>query len=241
MATFDGAIKTRTRVPLDKDSFQPGMGSLVGSAFTEDAKILGKRNELVTGNITLKFMANEDIHLQGNQTEMIIGNRNLQIVGKESETVISGRTTMIVGQLTETYIAGQMTTCIGPYNRTDVAPVTWLCPTQTMINSGDLYECKIFDGAITAIAQQNTGIKIETTGQATAFTIHKMEATSFQTEVEMIHGMATITTNEANGLNNLLSGMINNASGTTARLRALDAGVGPEVSPPLELGAPPFS
>lgn len=226
---------------LAGDAFQPDMGSLVGSSFVEDAKIKGTRNELVNGNITLKFMSNEDIMLMGNQTETIMANRTLKIIGSENETVIAGRTTSIIGQLTESYIAGQMTSCIGPYNRTDVAPVTWLCPTQTMINSGDLYECKIFDGAITAIAQQNTGIKIETTGQATAFTIHKMEATSFQTEVEMIHGMATITTNEANGLNNLLSGMINNASGTTARLRALDAGVGPEVSPPLELGAPPFS
>lgn len=241
MSAFDGQIKTKTRVPIDRDSFNPAMGSLVGSSFKEEAKVLGTRNELVTGNITLKFMANEDIMLIGSQTETIMANRTLSITGQEKETVIGGRVTMIVGQLTETYVAGQMTTCIGPYNRTDVAPVTWLCPTQTMINSGDLYECKIFDGAITAIAQQNTGIKIETTGQATAFTIHKMEATSFQTEVEMIHGMATVTTNEANGLNNLLSGMINNASGTTARLRALDAGVGPEVSPPLELGAPPFS
>ena len=47
--------------------------------------------------------------------------------------------------------------------------------------------------------------------------------------------------NEANGFNNLLSGMINNASGTTGRLRALDLGAGPELSPPLELGCPPFA
>ncbi len=241
MATFDGAIGTRTRVPLDGDDFMPHMGSLVGSGFKEDAKVHGTRNELVTGNITLKFTANEDILLLGSQTEKIMTNRDLTIIGTESEKVVGGRTTSIIGQLTESYVAGQMTSCIGPYNRTDVAPVTWLCPTQTMINSGDLYECKIFDGAITAIAQQNTGIKIETTGQATAFTIHKMEATSFQTEVEVIHGMATVSTNEANGLSNLISGMINNASGTTARLRAMDAGLGPEVSPPLEMGTPPFS
>ncbi len=240
MATFNGSVETQTRVDLDGDAFTPDMGSLSGSGFKEDTLVHGTLNQKINGNITRAFDSNEDIMTLGTQTEQIMTNRNLTIMGQENEKVVGGRTTMIVGMLNESYVAGQITSCVGAYNRTDVAPVTWLCPTQTMLNSGDLYECKIFDGAITGIAQANTGVKIEATGQASAYTIHKMEATSFVTEIQMINGSATLTCNETNGMSNLISGMINNASGTTARLRALDAGLGPETSPPLELGCPPF-
>ena len=41
MATFDGQVITRTRIKLDRDSFQPSMGILTPSPFTEDALIRG--------------------------------------------------------------------------------------------------------------------------------------------------------------------------------------------------------
>ena len=239
MATFDGSTKTKTRVALGRDAFQPNMGSLVGTEFQVCAKVLGTRDELVHGNITLRFLANEDTFLRGNQTESISGDRVLAIGGSEEERVDGGRTTKVIGQLTETYVAGQLTTCYGPFNRTDVL-VTWECSGSMSITGGDLYEFKLFDGACTAFSQSNTLAKLDTCGVSTSYTVYGLDVKSYQTEVEMINGIATLKTNEVNGFTNLLSGIIMGASGTTTYLRALESDVGPLLSPPLALGCPPW-
>lgn len=241
MPVFDGSITTETRVRLDQDSFSPDMGSLVGSGNTEDTLIHGKLNQKVDDAITRLFMSNETIDIVGNQDESILGNRTTNITGMDRETVIAGRQTKIIGMLTENFIAGQMITCIGPFNRTDAAPCTWLCPTSSQINSGDLFEAKWFKGGIYLVRNTNIGVDTAIRGENLQITVHATNMTSLETKVAMVEGFATLTTSKASGLGTFMEGLRNNLTGMTARLRAMDAGVGPEVSPPLEMGTPPFS
>ena len=240
MATFNGNVKTKTRVPLDQDKFSPNMGSLVGSGNQEDTFIHGKLNQKVTADITRMFLANESIVTIGNQDEKIMGNRTMMMLGNETETIIAGRKSTVVGMVTESYIAGQMTSCIGPYNRTDVAPVTWLCPTSSQINSGDLYECKWFKGGAYLLRNTNVAVDVSMRGTNTQFHIHQLSASQFETKLGVADTHACVTMNNIGGLSNFVGALRNHMNGTIAAIRMAEAQVGPEVSPPLELGAPPF-
>jgi len=142
--------------------------------------------------------------------------------------------------LNQTHIAGEMTMCVGPFNRTDVAPVTWLCPTSSQFNDGEIYECKIFKGGMYGIRNVNVGFDTSVRIMNEQVHVHQMSVAQFETKVGTVEGMNCITHNKVGAMGNFLDGLRNNMTGTTSRLRAMDAGIVPQVTPPLSLGAPPF-
>lgn len=243
-AVFDGQTKVgRAVADPGSDNVLPNPGSLMFAAISTPVAVTGTVGALATlvhgdrweqldGSLMEITNTNVTTMIMGNETQQVTGNRTLTTTGNVTET--------IVGMLNETLIAGENSMCVGPYNRTDVAPVTWLCPTSSQINSGDLYECKIFKGGCYALRNTNVGVDFSLRITNTQFHIHQLGVAQFETKLDTVEGFAALTTNKVNGLRNFVDGLRNNMSGMTSRLRALDAGVGAEVSPPLELGTPPF-
>ncbi len=110
MPTFDGQTKTKTRVRLDRDAFQPNMGSLVGSGYTEDAKIHGNRNHLIDGNFT------EEIG--GNLLSTVTGDQTHSVTGSQTVTVTQDQTETVVGNTLQTMIGPQIVTNMNVRNET---------------------------------------------------------------------------------------------------------------------------
>lgn len=236
MATFDGSVKTRTRVALDGDSFTPAMGALVGSGNQEDVLNHGTLNQNVTGNVTRIFMADETIETLGSQTETINGSRTATILGQETETLVGGRSTTIVGMLTENFVSGQMTVCLGPYNRTDVASVCWLCPSSTQINSGDWFECKATKGGAYLFRTTSVAYDVATRFAKTDICLNDFKLWGIQTKLQTLQSK-------------MLAGLKNAVVMTTMAIEAARAdinGIHPEVravrtSVGCEIAAPPTS
>jgi hypothetical protein len=243
-AVFGGSTKISRAVPdPGTDKSLPSSGSLSWGGITgasavagttgADCKLVnGDRWQQVNGNHTENVSTNVLTTIQGNVTRSVLGNEDFTTAGDVTRT--------IVGMLNETLVAGQSTSCVGPFNRTDVAPVTWLCPTSSQINSGDLYECKIFKGGAYAIRNVNVAVDTSIRILNEQIHVHQMSVAQFETKVSSIEGFACLTTNKVGAVGNFLGGLRNNMTGMTSKLRAMEAGVGPEVTPPLAIGAPPF-
>lgn len=96
MPTFDGVVKTKTRVSLDGDAFRPDMGTLVGSKITEQAGIHGDRKHTVDGTFTeltkidLKttILGNCDLNVGVNQTIEVGSDQTETVAGTSNETVV---------------------------------------------------------------------------------------------------------------------------------------------------------
>lgn len=244
MGVFDCSIKTKRAVtdPGTDDTLPPsgalswggitGPSSVAGTMGADAKLVHGDRWQQIEGNHTENLTMNLMATIQGNQTQTIMGNQNLTTTGNVTKT--------IVGMLNETLVAGQSTSCVGPFNRTDVAPVTWLCPTSSQMNSGDWFEAKILKVGMYAIRNVNVGLDTSVRLLNEQIHVHQMSIAQFETKVGSVEGFACLTHNKVGALGNLLDGLRNNMTGMTSKLRAMEAGAGPEITPPLALGAPPF-
>lgn len=226
MPVFDGKVKTQTRVGIAGDRFSPAMGLLVGSSFKEDVFNHGTLNQLVTGDITRTYAANEVIKIAGNQNQIIAGNQM---------EIIAGVTTRVhTGLLMQTMVGGEMTVCVGPYNRTDVASVTWLCPTATMINSGDLFETKIQKCGAYAFRFTGIGADVTIRMSKTDISVNATDVKAIETKLKTLQ-------------NKLLAGLKNRAAALCIAIEAARSdikGIHPEVRAArpavgIELSVPP--
>ncbi len=138
MGTFDGAIQTKTRVALDGDAFQPEMGSLVGSVFKEEAKVLGTRNELVTGDTTLNFLTNVMTLVNGNNVHTTGGTSNKTIIGIYTKVTQSVYNRQVM--------AVEMKLTVGATIKTTLGPVVVSCATQSAETSPQRFKCDWWKG-----------------------------------------------------------------------------------------------
>ena len=123
MATFDGAVKTKTRVPLDKDKFQPGMGRLKkSSGFAEDIFITGNVNEMVVGSVTSKVTLDVKRTIVGSLTTTILTNETRTTTGNTTFTRTGTTTVTNVAAVVETNLATRIGTQIGALMNTVVSP-----------------------------------------------------------------------------------------------------------------------
>jgi len=232
MGVFDGSTKTKTRVSIDRDSFMPHMGALVNSSYTEDAMILGTRNELVTGDITLMFGSNLTRMLAANESDTI-GGHLMRSIGGTTTQLHTGMVmiNMIAGSMTNT-IGPEMRMNVGPVNWTCVAPVTWLNPTATMLNDGNFFETKLTN---------NTACLTNWTGTISNVTlcVHNAEArvhqgciTVFETANEALKCNQAAMANLTKAMKNNLGALAIGAAVALADVRATEADVGPHVSVP---------
>lgn len=233
MPVFDGQNKVPTRRNLAGDSFSPNMGSLTGSGYTEDTKINGTLNQLVTGEITRFFVSKEWVTITADRNESIAGTW-YHTVQTETVMVCIGSTTVTrLGQLTQVYVTGENTLCVGPFNRTDVASCTWLCPTSTQINSGDLFETKINKSGAYAFRLTMVGIDTTVRMAKTDMSVNTVNTKPIETRLQnlqshLLGGLKTAATAAAIAVEMARSDI----NGIHPEVRALRPAVGVEVSAP---------
>jgi hypothetical protein len=180
MPTFDGQTKTRTRVPLDKDAFQPNMGSLVHSANTEEAKIHGNRVHTIDGNFSERIKLNVSTEIGQNESHTVNGDRTKTVLGNHTETVV-GRTMLTqVGPFMATYLSPKNDTHISPHNRVNSAPENQADPTSKVRILGTVFEHKTSDMSITDTGMELNGVKVE-------FAATNFEAKFLNCELKVIH------------------------------------------------------
>jgi len=238
MAVFDGEVKTRRAVADPKtDKTLPSPGSLswggikgiAGLAGTNgiDCKVVhGDRWQQIDGNHTEQVNANLQSTIMGNETRTIVQNQNLTTMGNVSKSILSNYTRTIIG--------AELGTNIGPFNRTDIAPITWLCPTSAMFNSGDLYENKIFKGQNYAIRNTNIGVDISTRLENAQVAVHTTSMVGFNTRLRQLETALKIAAVVA-GIN--LADVRATQSETAAMQATVTASkvvVGPRVQTPPE-------
>jgi hypothetical protein len=212
MPTFDGNILTPTRVDLSGDAFQPGMGILVGSPFTEDALIHGDSNTVIvgdhflkiTGNSTTNIVQNETYTVTGNRTTMITGNYTKVIIGIYSHTTISNHMQVNISPRINLYCSPQVETHSAP--RQAAEPTGWF---ETVTNIFFSYILK-FEIAFA---------KIEVNVNVTEAVLSKFEMCAIHTEAKGIE-------NTAEGGNMFLCGLENKLDAIGSRLQAMQPSLG---------------
>lgn len=213
MAIFDGAIKTKTRVRLDKDKFQPGMGVLGAASETEQALIHGNQKEQVFGkheryvDLTTEIVLNGAVKVFMMNTCLwtVIGNTNINFLA--NYTLLVGGTTMqtYIGNVMNTYLAGNINTHIGARVGTHAAPhqnvdpTTWLdvvnswtqlVPVKQTIGGykNDVFGVAMtFSGAKVDVAGARGAVnatELRTTGQKAAAELAKAEAGALKGRIE---------------------------------------------------------
>ncbi|MBY0508014.1 MAG: hypothetical protein K2X03_29145 [Bryobacteraceae bacterium] len=184
MSTFDGATGISTRVDISGDAFTPNMGSLVGSSFKEDTKIMGTRNEMVLGDITLKFMANVTKLVFGNCTATVMGNKSHTTMGTSMKTIMGVYTKMMMSVYNRQVMSSEMKLTIGPTLKTILGPVTCLNPTVSMFNSGDWFETKWTKGAAYLFRTTNVGADVAIRGTNTQVALFEVLSKGIQSKVD---------------------------------------------------------
>lgn len=125
MAIFDGAIKTKTRVPLGKDAFQPGMGVLTKSSpFAEEIRITGDVSEKIIGNFTSIVVKDVKRTIIGSLTTTIITNETRTTTGNTTLTRTGTTTVTNVAAVVETSLSTRIGTQVGALMNTIVSPET---------------------------------------------------------------------------------------------------------------------
>ena len=215
MATFDGAVKTKTRVRLDKDKFQPGMGVLGAASETEQALIHGNHKEQVFGTHNRFVDKTTDIVLKGAVKVTMLNTLNWTVMGntiigyQANLTVFVAGTTMqtFVGNVTNSYLAGNINTHVGTRVGTHAAPhqnvdpTTWLdvvnswtqmVPMKQTIGAykNDVFGVAMtFSGAKVDVAASRgavNGTELRTTGQKAAAELAKAEAGVLKGRIEVM-------------------------------------------------------
>jgi len=124
MPTFDGENKTKTRVPLDHDAFQPDMGMLVGSGNTEEARVNGTQKIEVKGATTWNHRSTLAFTVDGAVTENFNNDFTYSILGKTDGTHVSDAHYLYVSQRSDNQMSSHITMNIGPKTSTFIAPLT---------------------------------------------------------------------------------------------------------------------
>ena len=133
MPAFDGVIKTKTRVPIDKDSFMPGMGTLQkASGSTEQALIHGIQKLHVDKDVKEEIIGSYNLKIMQTSTTFVLGNVDVQYLANYDLFVGGMSSSLFVGIAGYTYMSlrndkmlgPQITSNIGPKFSTFVAPLT---------------------------------------------------------------------------------------------------------------------
>ena len=225
MATFDGAVKTKTRVPLGRDKFQPGMGTLVGSGQTEETHVHGTRT--VTIDSAERHVNKNTLNhrVVGNHSYMCLANLTATIIGSKSETIMTNSTIMIFGVETRTQLGGYTATDIGPWSlvaqgfKNLLNPSSWM---EVKTNSGTL---------VTSMNVSMGAINLQGFVQNTEMYAQQINVLGHDT---LIKGIDT----EAKMLKQRLAGMVNAIDGLEGSVQALktQAGAVEAKAKPAEVG-----
>lgn len=213
MATFDGQIITRTRIRLDRDSFQPGMGILTPSPFTEDALVHGNSNRQIVGNHfdtitknqTINVLQNETYTIGGSRTHTVIGNYTRVIIGIYTRTLISNHITVNLAPRINTFVAVKVEIHCGPKNTSE--PTLF----QRLVTNNLKYGIVKFDGF---------ALKTEIIGKVISFVVSKSEF-----GLDNTHGWAIV--NKAKGLKNELGAMKNEIKALKSAVEGMQMETGP--------------
>lgn len=132
MPAFDAVIKTKTRVPINADSFQPGMGKLGPGALTEEALIHGNQKLAVTGHVleniggsyALKIAQTSFTQVGGDVKAQYQANFHLAVTGTTREDHFGTSNYNFLGDRIEKMITAHNTFNVGPKTSIFVAPLT---------------------------------------------------------------------------------------------------------------------
>ncbi len=151
MPTFDAAIKTKTRVKLNRDKFSPGMGKLSPSGCeTEEALIHGDQKVMVdsTGKHTYgvdfsqMIGSNKKEMVGGKCDKVVAGNKTMMIGGNHTETTASNTIRTIMGNENHVTIGGIVRLAVGAWAQLKSSVAQWTDPASWIEmkgNSGTLY------------------------------------------------------------------------------------------------------
>jgi hypothetical protein len=229
MAAFDGSIKTKTRVALDKDKFSPGMGALAGSGNTEHALIHGNRLE--------KIDTSWSYQVGTNLTRLIMGNASTRIMGSEARTVIGNFHETILGTAYN-FVGGTHSTFNGsPKTSFFLGALTEThCQPRHIIEPTNLYKVIGFKGEVVYIMSQTNNVsKVEFNGMACAVSLYKCDLAMLKTDAKTLENKACVLKTEATALKAIVGAIKGGINAARAKVAAVGALVG------ARLGGPPTS
>jgi hypothetical protein len=160
--------------------------------------------------------------INSNETRTIIGNQTLTTIGNVVGSIIGTEVLLNVGAQSHTYVSPRIEIHAGDKNKED--------PGDHMEVIETLEKCHVFKAEF-------MGSTLEVTGAAIGLIGFKTEVVQIEVKAEDIgagfHGIKC----ETGGLQNMVSGLYNEASGAAARVRAMDLKAGPDAqAPPCSLG-----
>ncbi len=232
MATFDGSIKTKTRVPLGEDAFQPGMGSLKSaSSSTEVALIKGTRTETIHRNWKYEVWADVTGRINGSRTVRILTNDSLTVLGNVSHTTL-GTTYSFHAQSHQTFNGAPKTSFfLGAVTETH-------CQPRSIIEPTSLYKVLGFKGEVVAIMSQTNNVsKVEFNGIATAISMYKCDLAMLKTDAKALENKACVLKTEATALKAIAGALKSGVNAARAKVAALGMLIGARLGgPPTSLG-----
>lgn len=189
-SVFDGSTKIERAVAdPGTDDTLPSSGALPWGGVTTSSGLAGTTGadcKLVHGDRWQQIDGSHNETVSVNVTTSIGGNETRTVMGSTTESYIGNVAKTITANYTRTIIGSELGLNVGPFNRTDVAPVTWLCPTASMLNSGDLYETKVFRGQNYAIRNTNIGLDVATRLENVQVALHTTNLVQFQTRMTIM-------------------------------------------------------
>jgi len=245
MPTFDASIKTRTRVGLDRDAFQPGMGSLSkGGSETEQARIhgnqkeqiFGKHDRYIDGTTTIVFNGAVKFFMMDTLLHTVIGSATVNFLDKHTLLVGGASIHTYIGTVMQTYLAAHMHTHLGARVGTHAAPHQNVEPTSwidvvtswtqlaSVKQTIGIYKCDAF-GAAMAIS----GVKVDASGSKGAAQLSELKTSGQKAAAELAKTEAKALKAAVEGLTSKLGAMEADAQ---ARVNAM-----PTVSTSAPFGA----
>jgi hypothetical protein len=203
MPAFDGSIKTKTRVPLDKDAFSPGMGSLVGSGVTEQAKIHGNQKVEVFGTVDWHFTgatkwqmdATFKIQVEGAVNQDYNNDYTYNILGKTDGTHVSSSHYLYVSPRSDNMMSSHTTMNIGPKTSTFVAPLTENHSSPRTINEPTVKNNILgFDCTVVASSMTQYGMSV-------TFATQLLQMVGNQLQGAILNNQLAAINNQINGVN----------------------------------------
>lgn len=130
MGVFDGSVQTNTRVRLDRDAFQPDMGTLVGSSWDEDILVHGSRNlmvdedmEIFVGGTTMEtYVGAVDRAMFDTITTTVMSDETRTVIGTSTITRTGTTTRTHVDNVVETNLSTRIGNTIGAFMNSIVGP-----------------------------------------------------------------------------------------------------------------------
>jgi hypothetical protein len=221
MPTFDGVIKTRTRVAINHDSFQPGMGVLGKASATEEALVHGNQKLKVDKDVTEEITGNYSLKIQKTSKTQVRGDVDVQYLG-EYDLFVNGSTTMLfVGMTGQTYMSLRTERMQGAHNTHNVGPKmsVFIAPlTESHASPRQISEpaqrISLIGHELTVQADSNTiiGNSVAVVGTLQQFVGAQMQAAGISFQPIGVNLQANGAAVTLNGINTSLSiGYIKNA------------------------------